>query len=199
MNIDRFDIDKTKEFFVLKNGERFYATLGDICSLYVLENELIAMCKSSTFPGTWVECFDREGKKKWVLIDCSIDPVAYEGDKDKRVEYQTYPPDLTVRPSAHVIYYKNKEIYITKAIIEWVLFADDRIYIVTNEYKTHRNIHCIDTDGRYLWNVEPFGEEGGFYTSVTCRGENVWANSTASYDCCIDSQTGKITDRVFGK
>lgn len=200
MSIDKFEIDVNHDSCVNKNGKWFFATLDSVIKLIVSGREMYLFLKADEkYNGVWIDCRNTDGKKQWMLIDCSVDPTIYEDDKDRRIEYRTDPPDLTVRPSAHAIYYKDKEIYVTEATIEWVLFADGRIYIVTNEYKTHCNIHCIDTEGKYLWTVEPFDADGSFYSSVTCRGGHIWANSTASYDCRIDPETGRITDRIFGK
>lgn len=200
MSIDKFEIDGNDDSCVNKNGKWLFAALGSIIRLIISGHEMHLFLEvHKKYNGVWIDCRSIDGRKKWMLVDCSIDPVICENDKNKRVEYRTDPPDLTVRPAAHAIYYENREIYATEAIIEWVLFAGARIYIVTNEYKTHCNIHCIDTGGRYLWTVEPFDEDGSFYSSVTCRGGHIWANSTASYDCRIDPKTGKIVDRIFGK
>ncbi|MBI5299550.1 MAG: hypothetical protein HY877_04565 [Deltaproteobacteria bacterium] len=204
----------TKKLYYEIKGEELFRDGLRICFAYRLIEKIVVLSDEiyvfevpgEKGPSRKVYCLNLEGKEKWILMDASLEAIAGNAAvMTPEIVYGEQPPELTVRVVNDLnVFCKGRCIFTAVKLVEWLMYLDQRIYILTTEYGTGRNVYCVSEEGNLLWQippavgpVDPSGHS--FYTSLFCLRGEPWAGTFSGFDSRLDPKTGKIVEEIFTK
>jgi hypothetical protein len=111
---------------------------------------------------------------------------------------------IKVRFNKNAIYINDKTFELEYPI-DTTVVVDEKVIVLfdpdsyTSKFGQFQNLIALDVEGHEIWRAElPTNESGDCYYMIS-EVKPLKASSWKSYECQIDTDTGKIVDMVFYK